>query len=369
MKILPGGQSDKTLLITVLTLVVFGLVIIASASAFYAEARFGDQYFFFKRQLFFGVLPGLLALYFFQKADYGKLRKLSFLFFVVALVFLALVFVADIGKELYGARRWIQIGEIGFQPAEMFKLALVLYLAAWFEKKSRKKTEDFFEGFLPFVIIIALSGYLIIKQPDIGTFGVVVLTAMSIFFASGANLTHIFGLILAGAAGFFVLIKSAPYRLNRFLAFMNPDLDPKGIGYQVKQALIAIGSGGIFGVGLGHSRQKFNYLPEPVGDSIFAIIGEELGLVGCIFVITLFAIVGVKGYQIAKKAPDNFGKLVATGITSWIVSQAFINMMAISGIIPLTGVPLPFVSYGGTSIVFLLSGVGILINVSKKARI
>jgi cell division protein FtsW len=215
---------------------------------------------------------------------------------------------------------------------------------------------------------MGVIGFLIIKQPDIGTLGVIVLATMAMYFSSGARITHLLTLFFAGLLGVFTLIKISPYRLNRMLAFMNPDVDTQGISYQINQALIAVGSGGIFGIGLGHSRQKFNYLPEPVGDSIFAIVGEELGIIGAMILVALFVYFALKGFRIAKDAPDSFGKLLAVGITSWIIFQAFINMGSIIALIPLTGVPLPFISYGGTSIIFLLAGVGLLMNISKQAK-
>jgi cell division protein FtsW len=280
-----------------------------------------------------------------------------------------LIFVGNIGTEVYGARRWIQLGPLSFQPSEMAKLAMVLYLAAWLESKGGRKIKDFFEGFLPFIGVMCFVGFLLIKQPDIGTLGVLFLTSISIYFASGAKVSHLLSLVIAGMAGLIALVKFEPYRLSRFLVFLNSSHDPKGVGYQINQALIAIGSGGIFGVGLGHSRQKFNYLPEPVGDSIFAIIGEELGMIGAGILIALFIMLALRGFKIAKAAPDNFGKLVAVGVTSWVIFQAFINIAAITGMIPLTGIPLPFISYGGTSLVFLMAGVGILLNISKQAKL
>ncbi|HLC95102.1 MAG TPA: putative lipid II flippase FtsW [Patescibacteria group bacterium] len=357
---------DKTFLVIIFTLVVFGLVMIASAGIVYSETRFGDQYFFFKRQLFSGALPGFLALWFLQKFDYHKLRQLSVPFFLLSLVFLVLVFVPGIGTEAYGANRWIQLGPISFQPSEMTKLALILYLAAWLASKGERRIRDVFEGFLPFLIVLSVASFLIIKQPDVGTVGVIVLIAIAIFFLSGAKIGHIITMMFAGIFALILLIKAAPYRLNRFLVFLNPELDQQGIGYQINQALLAIGSGGIFGLGLGHSRQKFNYLPEPVGDSIFAIIGEELGFVGATIVIALFVVLALRGLKIARNAPDHFGRLVAVGIIAWIIFQALINVAAITSLIPLTGIPMPFISYGGTSLVFLLAAVGILLNISKQ---
>ena len=373
MKIIPrekiannkSGQADAVLMYVVFALLVFGLIAIASAGVGYARTRFGDEYYFFKRQLFFGILPGLLLLVVVKNINYQFWRKFSFLAFVGSIIALILVFVPGFGAKIYGANRWLQLGPLSFQPAEMLKISLILYLAAWLESR-REKITDFYEGLMPFVMIVALVGFLLIKQPDVGTLGVTILIAMSIFFVSGAKISHMLLMGGAGVAALFALIKFESYRMNRLLVFLHPELDPRGIGYQINQALLAIGSGGILGVGLGHSLQKFNYLPEPVGDSIFAIIGEELGFFGEFVLIMLFVIFFLRGLRIAKNAPDMFGKLVATGIVSWITFQAFINISAISGLIPLTGVPLPFISYGGTSIIFLLTSIGILLNISKQ---
>jgi cell division protein FtsW len=361
-------KIDRWLFFGVMALVVFGLVMISSAGVAYSQSRFGDSYYFFKRQLLYGILPGLLALYFFQKFDYRRIKKFTIPLFMATLILLTLVFIPGIGASIYGANRWLQLGPISFQPSEMAKLATILYLAAWLESKGKKKIKDFFEGYVPFLGIIGVAGFLIIKQPDTGTLGILVLVSLSIYFASGANISHLLSTFILGIIGLLVLIKIEPYRMNRFSVFLNPEMDPRGIGYQINQALLALGTGGIFGLGIGHSRQKFNYLPEPVGDSIFAIIGEELGLLGAVTVIGLFLFVAVRGFFIAKNAPDDFGKLTAVGITSWIIFQAFINIAAMTSLIPLTGVPLPFVSYGGTSLVFLMAGVGILLNISKHGK-
>lgn len=361
-------KSDLLLLYAVLGLIIFGLIMIASAGIGYSRVRFGDEYFFFKRQLFFGVLPGLLIMAIIKNIDYRVWKKLAAPFFFVSIVSLILVFVPGIGARIYGANRWITFGSFSFQPAEMLKISLILYLAAWLESK-KESIGDFYEGLVPFIMIVAMVSFLLIKQPDIGTLGVVILIAMSIFFVSGAKISHIFLMGVGGLMALLALIKFESYRMDRLMVFLSPELDPRGIGYQINQALLAIGSGGFFGVGLGHSLQKFNYLPEPVGDSIFAIIGEELGIVGCSILIMLFLFVATRGLYIAKKAPDMFGRLIATGIVAWIFFQAFINIAAISGLIPLTGIPLPFISYGGTSIIFLLTGSGILLNISKQSNL
>lgn len=362
-----GSKIDVILMYAVFTLLVFGLIMIASAGVGYAKTRFGDEYFFLKRQLLFGVLPGLLAMMIVKNIDYKIWKRFSFMFFVASVICLIMVFIPDVGSKIYGASRWVQLGPFSFQPSEMLKISLILYLAAWLTTK-KEKIQDFYEGLMPFIVVMLGVSFLLIKQPDIGTLGVVILIAMSIFFVAGAKLSHMFFMGLAGLASLFLLIRLESYRMNRLLVFLHPELDPRGIGYQINQALLAIGSGGIFGVGLGHSMQKFNYLPEPVGDSIFAIIGEELGFLGIAIPIILFIVIAIRGLKIAKNAPDNFGRLVAVGIVSWIVFQAFINISAISGLAPLTGIPLPFISYGGTSIVFLLTAVGILLNISKQTN-
>ncbi|MFA6973129.1 MAG: putative lipid II flippase FtsW [Parcubacteria group bacterium] len=360
-------KPDRILIYATFALLVFGLIMIASAGLAYSKSRFADPYFFFKRQLL-GVSIGLIAMYLTQKISYNFWKKISFPIFALSVVLLILVFVPGIGSKIYGASRWLAIGPLSFQPAEMLKISLIIYLAAWLESRGGR-IRDFFEGLLPFIMIVAVISFLLIKQPDMGTLGVVILIATTMFFLSGSKLSHIF---LMGSVGFIALlalIKIESYRMNRLLVFLHPELDPRGIGYQINQALLAIGSGGILGVGLGRSIQKLNYLPEPVGDSIFAIIGEELGLVGCVVLIALFVTLLMRGLKIAKNAPDMFSQLVAIGIVAWIFSQAFINIAAISGLIPLTGIPLPFISYGGTSIVFLMAAIGILLNISKQTKL
>ena len=359
---------DRSLFLALLLLLGIGLLMIASAGVLYGQSRFDDSYYFFKQQLL-GLGVGLLALAFFQSVDYRVWKRFVVPVFILAVGLLILVFIPGFGTTVYGAARWVSLGPISFQPSEVMKLSIILYLAAWLSTKGKGqgKAEDFYEGLVPFLLILSFVGFLIIKQPDTGTLGLIFIIAMSIFFASGAKLSHIGGLIAAGFVFLLILIKLAPYRMQRLLVFLNPEHDPTGSGYQITQALLAIGSGGLFGIGLGQSRQKFNYLPEPVTDSIFAVLGEEFGLLGAGLVLALFVFIAWKGFQIARNAQDEFGRLLATGITTWIVGQAFINIGAISGLIPLTGVPLPFISYGGTSLAVLLGSFGILLNISKSA--
>jgi cell division protein FtsW len=361
--------GDKTLVTVIGSLLVFGLIMISSAGVIYSETRFGDPYYFFKHQLLYGVLPGTLVLYVLQKIDYRFWKKFAVPFFFVSIVFLLLVFVPGIGSKVYGASRWIQLGPFSFQPSEMAKLATIIYLAAWLESRGSNRIKDMFEGVLPFLGIMGLIGFLIMKQPDTGTLGVIVLTSFAIYFVSGARINHLVWMSGFGMFALWILVKLEPYRFNRILAFLDPSADPQGIGYQINQALLAVGSGGFFGVGLGHSRQKFNYLPEPVGDSIFAIIGEELGMIGTTVLVVLFVMLALRGIKIAKNSPDMFGRLLATGIMMWIILQAFINISANIALVPLTGIPLPFISYGGTSLLFLMAAIGILLNISKQSNL
>ncbi|HBI17186.1 MAG TPA: putative lipid II flippase FtsW [Candidatus Moranbacteria bacterium] len=362
-------QIDKTLLTIILTLSVFGLIMISSASVLYSQTRFNDPNYFLSHQFLYGFLPGILVLYIFSRIDYHFWKKFAVPFFIISIIALILVFIPGIGKNIYGASRWINLGPISFQPSEMSKLAIILYLGAWLTGRGRERVKDIYEGMIPFLGILAVMSFLIIKQPDTGTLMVVILISIIMFFISGANLSHIWGIFIGGGVILAGLIAMAPYRLNRVLVFLNPSHDPQGVGYQITQALLAVGSGGVLGVGLGHSRQKFNYLPEPVGDSIFAIVGEELGMLGAVIVVMFFIFFALRGMKIAKNAPDDFGKIVAMGIVSWVILQAFVNISAILAIIPLTGIPLPFISYGGTSFVFLMVGMGILLNISKQSKI
>ena len=277
------------------------------------------------------------------------------------------VLIPGIGVEAGGAKRWINLGSLGtLQASEFVKFGLIIYLAYWFEKKGQR-IKSLYDTLLPFVGILLVIFFLIIQEPDMGTAMTTAGIAVTMFFVAGASWPHIVGLVTTGLAGVVALIVVEPYRFRRLLTFLNPGADPLGAGYHFNQALLAIGSGGLLGLGYGHSRQKFAYLPEAASDSIFAVIGEELGLVGCLFFVILpFAIIVWRGLTIARTAPDTFGRLLAFGITAWIGLQAVLNIGAIVGLIPLTGVPLPFVSLGGTALVFNLIACGVLLNISKQ---
>lgn len=360
-------KTDYFFIVTLFALVIFGLVMLSSASVVMSYQSFGHNYYYFLRQLLLGGILGFFGFIVASKIDYHHWKRFSPLLLITTLVLLILVFIPQFNLEYGGAKRWIQIGPLTMQPTEMAKLTFLLYLATWLEKR-RQGIRDFHTSFLPFVILLGLIGVLIILQPDIGTLSIIVLAALAVYFIAGAHFPHLVTLAISGIILFLLLVKIAPYRMARFTVFLNPEIDPQGIGYQINQALLAIGSGGLFGKGLGKSIQKYNYLPEAAGDSIFAVIAEELGLIRVLILIILFIILAYRGYAIAKKAPDLFGKLVVCGIISWIVFQALINIAAIIGLIPLTGVPLPFVSYGGTALLFALIGMGIVVNVSRQTR-
>jgi len=360
-------KVDPVLLSIVLILLVFGLIMISSAGIIFSNVRFGDEYHLLKRHFLYGIIIGLPSMYLVSKINYKVWEKIALPFFVATLALLGLVLISGIGVSYQGASRWIDLGPISFQPTEIAKIGIIIYLASWLKGRG-SKVQDFKEGLIPFLMILGFTAFLIICQPDIGTLGVIVITSLIMFFVSGAPIRYIFGILLGGLGLIALLIKIEPYRMNRLTAFLDPSIDPQGISYQLNQALLAVGSGGIFGLGLGQSRQKFNYLPEPVGDSIFAIISEELGMVGASILICFFIAFALRGYRIARRAPDEFSRLVAVGITSWIVFQALVNIMSIIKLMPLTGIPLPFISYGSTSLVFTLVGMGILLNISKHAK-
>ena len=285
------------------------------------------------------------------------------------MVFLILVFIPGLAAEYGTAKSWLNIFGFSLQPAEVVKLTFLIYLAAWLNSRGERKVQDFRSSFLPFVISLGIISFLMVLQPDIGTLSIIVISALVVYFVGGGSLWHLAGICGIGLVGLLVLIKIAPYRLNRLVAFLHPEQDPQGIAYHIWQSLIAIGSGGFFGVGLGHSRQKFSYLPEVTGDSIFAVIGEELGFFFTALFIILLLVFAYRGIYLAKRTPDKFSRLLVVGIISWLIFQSFINIAAMLSLLPMTGIPLPFVSYGGTALMSSLAAMGILVNISKFSKI
>jgi len=358
-------RGDHLFLIFLACLLFFGLAILSSASTVLSYEDYGNSYGYLKHQIIFGLIPGIFLFYLASNLKYSILKKYSLFFLVFTIALLFLLFVPGFGFETKGAARWLQIFSFTFQPAELLKLTFIIYLAAWLETR-KKSLESFSEGLVPFLVISSLIAILLIAQPDVGTLGVVLIIGAFVYFAAGGRVSHMLFSSLAGLISLVVLVYSEQYRFRRWTTFLNPDSDPLGSGYQIKQALIAIGSGGIFGLGFGMSKQKYNYLPESMGDSIFAVTAEELGFVGAVTLLCLFLGLAWRGFKIAKNASSVFGSLIAVGITSWISVQAFVNIGAISGLMPLTGIPLPFISYGGSSLLVLLTACGILYNISKK---
>ncbi len=350
-------KIDISLLISVIFLTLFGLFMIYDASSYVAFRDFADKYHYIKDQ-FFWVAIGFTALIFFSFFNYHKFYVLALPILSIALVLLILVFVPGIGVKLLGANRWIDTGFFLLQPGEFVKLALAIYLAAWFSNKEK--------GRLPaFLLLMFLVLGLVMLEPDMGTGAVILSEALAIYFLSGANIIHFSLLVpIIGFLG-FIAIKISPYRAKRFESFLNTDqIDASS--YHVKQILIALGSGGLTGVGLGNSLQKYAYLPESTTDSIFAIIAEELGFLGATALILLFIFIIGRCFYIAVNAKDSFGKLLGGGITTFLAVQTIINLASQTVIVPLTGIPLPFISYGGSALIIDLAAIGILLNISKS---
>lgn len=358
-------KPDFWLAILIFVLSFFGVIMVYSASVVVSDQLYHYNSFFLNKQIV-AFAVGIVAWVIFYNIDYKIWNKCAGWMLGITLFFLIAVFIPGIGRQLEGAYRWIDVGPIFFQPAELIKLTFIIYLSAWLSKKGAE-VKDFRRGFLPFVLITGLIIFLIMRQPDMGTMTVIALSAVAIFFASGARISHMIIGIIGAAAGFWLLIKTSAYRFQRFLVFLNPGKETLGAAYHINQALLAIGSGGLLGLGFGMSRQKYLFLPQSQTDSIFAIITEELGFLRAMLVIVVYILIAWRGYRIAKNAPDAFARLLAIGITSWIVFQAMINIGAMTGLLPLTGVPLPFISYGGSSLVILLAAVGILMNISKQS--
>jgi len=358
-----GHQPDFLLLASVGILLILGLFFLSSASSTAAFYKYGDSYFYVKQQLTHGLLFGLIIFYIAVRIDYQFYRKIAPVFLILSFILLSLVLITNLSNDYGTARSWIVFGSYSFQPSELVKLLFILFLAAWFERLGQR-IKYFSSGTLPFLIILGILSFLIAWQPDIGTLLIIVLVALVMYWLAGASWRHLGAILALGAILFTILIKTAPYRLNRLVAWLNPNIDPEGIGWQIKQSIIAVGSGGWLGLGLGSSRQK-SYLPQPANDSIFSIIAEEMGFIFCLFFIALFVFLVYRGFKIARNAPDVLAKLTALGISSWLAIQVLINIGGMLQVMPLTGVPLSFISLGGSNLVVTLAAVGIMTNISK----
>lgn len=357
----------------------FGMLFLATTSALTSLRQFGTTNYYIKHQLLFGLVPGIILAVIAYKFPLERLKKIAPILLGFNLLLMLLVFVPFIGSKFYGAHRWLSIGKITFQPSEILKITSVLYLAAWISSKfskngakewilkAKKSYYNLIWVFLPFIAFLSVISIILKIQPDISTMGIIGLTLIFLYFASGTPFWHTLLAISAGVAGLFFLIMTKSYRFDRWLIFLNPGMDPLGKGQQLNQSLIAIGSGGFFGKGLGMSVQKFGFLPQAMTDSIFAILAEETGIFGGLVLAGLFILFCQMGFKIAKAADDKFAKLTAIGVTFWIVFQALVNISSVVGIFPLSGIPLPFFSYGGSHLITELIGVGLLLNISKNS--
>ena len=355
---------DYILLFAVLTLLVIGIIMIFSASSIRGEDLFNDSYYFLKKQLMFAVI-GLIAMLIAAKMDYHFFKRYAKLILLFSIVLLVLVLIPGIGRKVGGSRRWLGIGSLGGQPSEVAKLALIIYIAQFYTRKN-SMIKNFKKGILPILIVSGIIFFLILVEPDLGTAALLLGLVFIMLFANGAKIWHLLGMLAVSIPGIFWAIFREPYRKERFLAFLDPWSDPLDSGYHIIQSLLALGSGGLFGVGLGNSHQKFLYLPEPGTDFIFAIIGEELGFLATLLVLLLYLVIAWKGLKISYNTNDRFGSILAMGITVMIVVQAMLNIAVVTGSVPITGITLPFISYGGSSLVMFLFSVGILLNISKN---
>ena len=367
-----GGTShapDYSLITITLVLLLFGLLMLMSASSVTSYQKFGSSYYLFWHQIISGFLPGIIIFYICSKIDFKLWKKFAFLMLVFSILLLLTVFIPGLGSSLgTGSRSWINIFGFSIQPSEIVKLTFLIYLASWLDSRGAEKVKDLHHGLMPFLILLVVISGLMLLQPDIGTLSIIFVIALISFYVGGGDLRHIISILGGAFVTFFIAIKVAPYRLARLTTFLNPGSDPQGVGYHLNQALIAVGSGRWLGVGLGHSRQKYGYLPEVAGDSIFPVIAEELGFILCFIYIALIFILVYQGLIVAKKSKTYYGRVLATGIIVWIGFQSFINIASMMGLLPMTGVPLPFLSYGGTAMIMNLAAMGILVNISRYTR-
>lgn len=359
-------EFDSVIFYTTMLLVFIGIIMVFSASFVQSSFKHNDAYYFLKKNLVYATL-GFISMMFTAKIDYRFWKKNAKAIGIIAIILLILV-LTPLGIKANGARRWLGVGGLTLQPAELAKFATIIITAKLIEKRY-DNIKSLTKGIIPLLIIPSIFFVLIILQPNMSTAGTVILVTFVMIFVAGMDMKFVFAMIASGAALFAALVIAAPYRLKRVTSFLDPFQDPLGNGYQVIQGLYALGSGGLFGLGLGKSQQKWFYIPEPQNDFIFSIIGEELGLVGCTVVIMLFVILVYRCVRIALKCPDVFACMVVIGIGAQIGIQAALNIAVATSSMPVTGVALPFISYGGTSLIIFMSAIGIVLNISKHVKI
>ena len=358
---------DTALLLGTAALLALGLVMVLSSSSVTAGIGLHDTYYYFKRQLLW-IVVGLVAFYVCFRLDYWHWRRFAPWILVGTLVLLVAVLIPHVGREVGGARRWLGVGSATFQPSELAKLTMVVYVAAWLSARGAERVGHFVRTALPVLALVGGVAFLILREPDLGTAGALVATSMVMLYTAGVPVGQFIAILGVAVPVLAAAIFTSTYRRNRFLAFLNPQAHPLESGYHILQSLYALGSGGLFGVGLGQSRQKYFYLPEEHTDFIFAVLGEELGLIGGLVVLALFGLVIWRGFRIAANAPDLFGTLLATGVTTMLAIQAVVNIGVVTAVLPITGIPLPLISFGGSSLVFTMAGLGMLANISTHAR-
>ncbi len=359
-------QVDYLVLAVAILLVVLGLAALASASSDLGKLKFDDAYYYLKHQSLYGLILGLAGFLIGYRVNYHRYKKLALIFLIASLAALILVF-SPLGFSSGGAQRWLQLGPVTFQPSEFLKIFFIGYLAAWLGGGSARRGKSWREGFWPFLVIAGLIGFLLLLQRSTSAAAILMATAMTMYFVSGARHRHIFAAITLGLLLLTAFIVATPYRLERVKTFINREGAVEQASYQLNQALIIIGSGGVKGVGYGQSAAK-SYLPERIGDSIFAVIAEEFGFIGSLGIILLFLTLVARLLILARRCSDGFGKLLLVGFGTIIGIQSFVHIGANSGVIPLTGVPLPFISYGGTSLAVFMTMIGISLNISKSVR-
>jgi len=352
-------------LITIILLAI-GIVMIYSSSAIYAYSKMDDSLYFFKRHLIY-LLTGMVMMFLAMSIDISKLRHYAKPALIFTIFLLVLVLIPHIGRETSGARRWFKFGLLNFQPSELAKLVVIVYMADFIARKG-SMVKSFVHGYLPAIMVLGVVVGMVLLEPDLGTAVTISLITLIMLFVSGINVSYIIGSFLASLPALYLLLFRVPYRRKRMMVFLNPWADKKGAGFQIIQSFVALGSGGPFGVGLGQSKQKLFYLPASHTDFIFSIIGEELGFVGAASIIVLFILFVWQGMKVAFKATDKFESLVAIGIVSLIAIEAMINIGVTAGALPTKGLPLPFISYGGSGLIFHLMAVGILLNISKSCE-
>ncbi|ANE47370.1 stage V sporulation protein E [Paenibacillus swuensis] len=360
------SAPDLWILLSTLAILGIGVVMVYSASSVLSFHDFGDSFYYLKRQAFFAGL-GIVAMYFTMNTDYWTWKKAAKIGLISCFALLVLVLIPGVGVVRGGARSWLGISSFGIQPSEFMKLAMIIFLSKLLSEHQSTITR-FRQGLMPPLLLMGLAFGLIMLQPDLGTGVVMMGASLLVIYVAGARMMHLASLALVGLAGFVGLILAAPYRLARITAFLDPWQDPLGAGYQSIQSLYAVGPGGLVGLGLGMSRQKYSYLPEPQTDFIFSIIAEELGFIGGVTVLILFLILVWRGMRTAITAPDTFGSLLAVGIVGMIAIQVIINIGVVIGMFPVTGITLPLVSYGGSSLTLMLTCIGILLNISRYSR-